>query len=152
MQRRAYESDIIIVNHHLFFADLAVKEEEFGGVLPEYNAVIFDEAHEIEDIAGAYFGVSISSYQIAEYVRDVRAVTARKNAGSPELDRALLNLNDAAELFFQLFPLSEGRTGFGEHATFLRKHSREYEEVLHALELVWTHLELIQNAPEEIIP
>jgi ATP-dependent DNA helicase DinG len=52
MHRRAHESDIIIVNHHLFFADLAVKDDDFGGIIPEYAAVVFDEAHEIEDVAG----------------------------------------------------------------------------------------------------
>ena len=57
MHQRAAESDIIIVNHHLFFADLSLKNEEWdGGILPEYHAVVFDEAHEIEDIAGQYFG------------------------------------------------------------------------------------------------
>src|SRR5258707_1208912 len=49
LHQRALESDIIIVNHHLFFADLALKKEEYaGGILPEYQAVVFDEAHELE--------------------------------------------------------------------------------------------------------
>ena len=61
MHRRAAESDIIIVNHHLFFADLAVRDEAYGGILPEYPAVVFDEAHEIEDVAGQYFGMSVSN-------------------------------------------------------------------------------------------
>src|SRR5207302_11117048 len=59
MHRRAMESDIIIVNHHLFFADLAIKLQADGapdaGILPEAAAVIFDEAHELEDVAGNYF-------------------------------------------------------------------------------------------------
>ena len=58
MHQQATESDIIIVNHHLFFADLAVKEEERGAIIPDYAAVVFDEAHEIEDVAGQYFGIS----------------------------------------------------------------------------------------------
>ena len=61
MHRRAVESNIIIVNHHLFFADLAVRDDVYGGILPEYSAVIFDEAHEIEDIAGQSFGISVST-------------------------------------------------------------------------------------------
>lgn len=97
MHQRAAESDIIIVNHHLFFADLAVKEAEFGAIIPEYNAVIFDEAHEIEDVAGAYFGISISNYQFQELARDVAAVTRHKNCGSQELDRVLAVLVDRAE-------------------------------------------------------
>src|SRR5437764_2851201 len=58
MHQRASESDIVIVNHHLFFADLALRDERNeGGILPEYQAVVFDEAHEIEHVAGQYFGV-----------------------------------------------------------------------------------------------
>src|SRR5215813_6255060 len=65
MHRRAMESDIIIVNHHLFFADLSIKQASEhapdAGILPEVGAVIFDEAHELEDVAGSYFGVSVSN-------------------------------------------------------------------------------------------
>ena len=56
MHQRALESDIIIVNHHLFFADLSLKDENYeGGILPDYHAVVFDEAHEIEDVVGPVF-------------------------------------------------------------------------------------------------
>src|SRR5271168_1946596 len=54
MQQRAAEADLIIVNHALFFADLALKQDYFGSIIPEYSAVIFDEAHEIEDVASDY--------------------------------------------------------------------------------------------------
>ncbi len=57
MHQRAQESDIIIVNHHLFFADMAVKGDDRGAIIPDYGAVIFDEAHDVEDVAGQYFGV-----------------------------------------------------------------------------------------------
>src|SRR5204863_509815 len=72
MRRKALESDIVIVNHHLFFADLAMRQatEGAGGVLPEFSAVIFDEAHELEDVAGSYFGVSVSNLRFDELARD----------------------------------------------------------------------------------
>src|ERR1700760_3875561 len=77
MHRRAMESDIVIVNHHLFFADLAIKQQADGapdaGILPEAGAVIFDEAHELEDVAGSYFGVAVSNQRVEELVRDVEA-------------------------------------------------------------------------------
>src|ERR1700748_2379453 len=70
MRRRALESDIIIVNHHLFFADLAIKQQAKAapdaGVLPEAAAVIFDEAHELEDVASSYFGISLSNVRFEE--------------------------------------------------------------------------------------
>ena len=65
MRRKALESDIVIVNHHLFFADLSIKQQAAGapdaGILPEAAAVIFDEAHELEDVASNYFGVALSN-------------------------------------------------------------------------------------------
>src|SRR5215204_271233 len=70
MRANAEDADIIVVNHHLFFADLSVRGNQFGKVIPDYAAVIFDEAHLIEDIAADYFGVQISNFQIDELVRD----------------------------------------------------------------------------------
>src|SRR5713226_6328881 len=101
MHQRAQESDIIIVNHHLFFADLALKDDEFaGGILPEYHAVVFDEAHEMEDVAGQYFGVSVSSYRFEELGRDISVLARAKNFGSQPLDRALDSLAETAAIFF----------------------------------------------------
>src|SRR5580698_9898545 len=74
MKQRAQEADLIIVNHHLFFADLAIRQDDFGSILPEYSAVVFDEAHEIEDVASDYFGRRVSSYQFEEMVRDTEAM------------------------------------------------------------------------------
>jgi ATP-dependent DNA helicase DinG len=70
MRQRAEEADIVIVNHHLFFADLNIRGNEYGRVLPDYGAVIFDEAHLIEDIAADYFGFQVSSFQLEELARD----------------------------------------------------------------------------------
>jgi ATP-dependent DNA helicase DinG len=159
MHQKAQESDIIIVNHHLFFADLAVKggnDSPTGGIIPEYAAVIFDEAHEIEDVAGQYFGVNVSSYQFEELARDVAAVAHRKQFQSPELDRILMMLSERAAHFFALFGTSfgagEGRTGFRGHEAFLIKNEEIYRDVLAGLELVALQLELLRAAPEEAIP
>jgi len=152
MHQRAHESDIIIVNHHLFFADLAVKGEEFGGIIPEYAAVVFDEAHEIEDVAGRYFGVGISNYQFQELVRDVAAVSRAKQFGSGELDRILDTLSDRAEQFFALFGETEGRVGFKGHTAFFERHEETYADAQRALELLATQLQLVKNAPDEVIP
>src|SRR5690349_13386472 len=81
MRRQAVESDIIIVNHHLFFADLGIKQQSDNapdaGILPEVGAVIFDEAHELEDVAGSYFGISVSNSRFEELCRDVEAALQR---------------------------------------------------------------------------
>src|ERR1700685_4455503 len=152
MHRRAHESDIIIVNHHLFFADLAVKDDDFGGIIPEYAAVVFDEAHEIEDVAGKYFGVGVSNYQFQELVRDIAAVSRAKQFGSGELDRTLDTLDDRAEQFFALFGETEGRIAFKGHAAFFEQHGDALEDLVRALELIGSHLQLVKNAPDEVIP
>ncbi|HUA18414.1 MAG TPA: ATP-dependent DNA helicase [Bryobacteraceae bacterium] len=152
MHRRAHDSDIIIVNHHLFFADLAVKDDDFGGIIPDYAAVVFDEAHEIEDVAGKYFGLGVSNYQVQELVRDIAAVSRAKQFGSGELDRILDTLDDRAQQFFALFGESEGRVAFQGHTAFFEQHEDAYEDVQRALELAATHLQLVKNAPDEVIP
>jgi ATP-dependent DNA helicase DinG len=152
MHQRALESDLIVVNHHLFFADLAVKGNDIEGIIPDYDAVVFDEAHEIEDVAGQYFGLGTSSYQFEELIRDVAAVTGRKSVGSPELDRILTSLGEHAALFFSLLPDGEGRRGFAGQRAFLKEYGEQYEAVLLGLELVATELKLINEATDEISP
>jgi ATP-dependent DNA helicase DinG len=151
MHRRALESDIIIVNHHLFFADLAVRDESYGGILPEYAAVIFDEAHEIEDVAGQYFGTSVSNLQIQELVRDTSTIARRKRFATAGLDRALIVLSDRSEGFFSLFP-QEGRQGFRDHRRFLERNDIQYRELLLSLSLLSGQLQLADDALEEAVP
>ena len=81
---RAAEADLVLVNHHLFFADLAMRTSRAGvEVLPSYEAVVFDEAHALEEIATEYFGLMVSSYRVDELGRDaLRAVADR-----PDLQR-----------------------------------------------------------------
>src|SRR5205823_5321914 len=75
MRREAEQARIVIVNHHLFFADLALKTGKnggFGGAIPPYDAVVFDEAHQIEGVATDFFGVRISTTRVDALVRDAR--------------------------------------------------------------------------------
>jgi ATP-dependent DNA helicase DinG len=152
MHARALESDIIIVNHHLFFADLAVKSEEYGAILPEYHAVVFDEAHELEDVAGQYFGISVSNYQFADLRRDFYALARRKEFATAELESELIQADRAAETFFNLFGETEGREAFNRHQAFVESHEREYRDVLVSLDAIVSHLESLPNVPEEAAP
>jgi ATP-dependent DNA helicase DinG len=80
-RRRAHGADVVIVNHHLFFADLALREKwPEVQLLPSYEAVIFDEAHQLEDVATDYFGVGVSSLRLMAIVRDVTRALAQGNA------------------------------------------------------------------------
>jgi len=153
MHQRATESDIIIVNHHLFFADLSLRDEnQEGGILPEYHAVVFDEAHEIEDVAGQYFGVSVSNYRFQELRRDIAAVSRMKKFGSPELDRVLDRLDELTVRFFGLFGEAERRVAFAGRDGFREANEDIYSDVLAALDLAGSHLKLQKNPPEEVAP
>ncbi|HLH15907.1 MAG TPA: helicase C-terminal domain-containing protein [Bryobacteraceae bacterium] len=153
MHQRAMESDIVIVNHHLFFADLALRDENGeGGILPDYHAVVFDEAHEIEDVAGQYFGVSISNYRFQELRRDIAVIGRMKKFGTPELDRILERLEELSNQFFTLFGEAERRVAFTGRDAFREDNEEIYTDLLAALDLVGSHLKLIQNPPEEIVP
>ena len=153
MHQRALESDIIIVNHHLFFADLSLKDENYeGGILPAYHAVVFDEAHEIEDVVGQYFGVGISNYRIQDLRRDLGVVSRMKKFGTPELDRILQRLDELTAQFFGLFGEGDRRVAFTGRDAFREDNEEAYTGLLAALELIGSHLRLLQNPPEEIIP
>jgi ATP-dependent DNA helicase DinG len=153
MHQRAAESDIVIVNHHLFFADLSLKDDEHeGGILPEYHAVVFDEAHEIEDVAGQYFGVSVSNYQIQDLRRDAAAVGRLKKFGSRELDRILDRLEELTIRFFSLFGEGDRRAAFHGRRAFVEENEEIYTGLLAAFELIGSHLGALQNPPDEVGP
>ncbi len=78
----AAQADLVVVNHHLFFADLALRRQEISELLPPYEAVIFDEAHQLEDIIGLYFGTQFSCYEVREWVRDLLGAATR-HLGDP---------------------------------------------------------------------
>jgi ATP-dependent DNA helicase DinG len=153
MHQRALESDIIIVNHHLFFADLGLRDANYeGGILPEYHAVVFDEAHEIEDVAGQYFGVAVSNYRFQELRRDIQAVARTKKFGTPELDRILQRLDELTVQFFGLFGEAERRVAFVGRDAFREDNEEAYVDLLAALDLIGSHLKLLKDPPEEIQP
>ncbi len=153
MHQRAAESDIIIVNHHLFFADLALRDERYeGGILPEYHAVVFDEAHEIEDVVGQYFGVNVSNYRIADLRRDIAVVGRLKKFGAPELDRTLSRLEELSGQFFALFGEADRRVAFTGRDAFREDNEEAYQDLMAALDLTGSYLKLLKDPPDEIIP
>ena len=81
------EADIVVVNHHLFFADLSIRKSDVAAILPDYSAVIFDEAHDLEDIATDYFGFHISNFRLLEFVHDARKLEADVDVVARASDR-----------------------------------------------------------------
>ncbi len=94
-RREAQAADIVVVNHHLLLADLAMKEEGFGDLLPGADAVILDEAHQVPDIAAQFFGLSVSSRQAVALTRDTLAELVRTGHVNPVLREQLMRVEDA---------------------------------------------------------
>jgi ATP-dependent DNA helicase DinG len=104
VRRRADEAQLVIVNHHLFFADLALRDTGFASVLPDYDAVIFDEAHQIEDTATLFFGSRLSTAMLDKLVRDARAALRSERGEKEQSTRLLDAVLQQSSNFFSALP------------------------------------------------
>jgi ATP-dependent DNA helicase DinG len=152
MRRKALESDIIIVNHHLFFADLAVRREAAGapdaGILPEAAAVVFDEAHELEEVASSYFGLSVSNIRFEELARDTDTMLRGKE-GADSLPVLTQQLRDRARMFFAGLPMTgDGRQPFTGRDEFLESSGDLYTSVRGTLHRMEAEMEALKNVDE----
>lgn len=95
-RKNALAADVVVVNHHLFFADVALRDEGVAELLPSCNTVIFDEAHQLPETARLFFGQTLSSAQLIELARDARLELRATGGASPELDRVAMRLDKAA--------------------------------------------------------
>jgi ATP-dependent DNA helicase DinG len=122
MKRQAEAARLVIVNHHLFFADLALRGPHAGAALPDYDAVIFDEAHQLEDIATEFFGIRVSSFRMASLLRDAERAFAAAGGPADRLARrnkpvlAIGGATEASHRFFDAVAQkaarrADGRTG-----------------------------------------
>ena len=107
MRDRAKDADIVVVNHHLFFADLNLRNGNYGSVLPDYTAVILDEAHLVEDVASEYFGSQVSNYQIDDLLRDISMLKIEEAEIDREVTKSSARLSQFADNFWMGF--REGR-------------------------------------------
>lgn len=153
MQARARDADIIIVNHHLFFADLALKQDDFGSILPEYSAAVFDEAHEMEDVASDYFGQQISNYRFEELTRDADQTMRLTHNATPGLLRRTQRIREKSRLFFDAFPPRDGRFPFTRHEreAFLEQNREAYDGLHNALKGLETEFAAMTPKPEELL-
>lgn len=138
MRRRAAKAAIIVVNHHLFFADLALRNLaglESARVLPDYDAVIFDEAHRIEDVATQFFGTSVSSARVHRLVKDAENALARNGANNDLAER----LSIAADAFFLELPDARGGEVVMERGDFTGELETRYFRLEDAAEALRAH-------------
>ncbi|WP_032103570.1 ATP-dependent DNA helicase, partial [Enterobacter hormaechei] len=169
VRKTAMDADVVVVNHHLFLADMVVKDSGFGELIPEAEVMIFDEAHQLPDIASQYFGQSLSSRQLQDLAKDITiayrtelkdtqqlqkcadrlaqcAQDFRLQLGEPgyrgnlrelladkNIQRALLLLDDALELCYDVAKLSLGRSALldaaFERATLYRGRLKRLKEI-----------------------
>ena len=113
LRREAAKSDLLVVNHHLLFSDLAVRRSGYGEVLPRYEAVIFDEAHHVEEVATTFFGYSFTRYQVIDLVSDVERSSLAELISNKKKQKSILasarSISGQLEQFFSLFPAEIGR-------------------------------------------
>ncbi len=154
MRRRGMESDIIIVNHHLFFADLGIKQQAEHapdvGILPDAGTVIFDEAHELEDVAGSYFGISVSAARLEELCRDVEASLQRNQRYTASLSGAIKSLRERSGFFFSRLPEGDGRFAFENRREFLEENGDEFVGLRQSLVRLGAEIENLSSKPEEV--
>lgn len=172
MRRKALESEIVIVNHHLFFADMAIKlqagSSADAGILPAAGAVIFDEAHELEDVASNYFGIGLSTVRFDELARDVETMLRAKRASTSAIESATATLRERARLFFAALPYPAARYGsdpsapdtgsfpntilgrmpFEQRSEFLEESGDAYLGAMNALTRLEGELERVRDVEE----
>lgn len=168
-RRRAMDADVVVVNHHLFLADMVVKESGFAELIPDADVMIFDEAHQIPDIASQYFGKQLTSRQLLDLAKDITIAyrtevrdmaqlqksadrlsqstqdfrlalgepgfrgNLRQVMGQPNVQRALLLLDDALELCYDVVKMALGRSALldaaFERATQYRARLKRLKEI-----------------------
>ncbi|MBM4181693.1 MAG: ATP-dependent DNA helicase [Betaproteobacteria bacterium] len=131
-RKKALEADLVVVNHHLFFADVWLKDEGAGELLPACNAIIFDEAHQLPETASLFFGETVTTGMLVDLCRDIRAEAAVAAADFPDLPQAAGELETAAR---------ETRLGLGMQPLRLpAARALERREFLAAVEVMTARL------------
>jgi len=148
MRQRALEADLVIVNHHLLCADLAVKDGSYGQVIPPYDTVILDEAHLLEDVATQYFGVQVSSHRVEELARDVERELKAAELDAREVRSEIEGLRARADRLFRR--LSRAPAARLPPNWVVEQATEEALAVLQRIEGLRTSLLAIPDRPEPI--
>jgi ATP-dependent DNA helicase DinG len=139
VRQQALQSDIVVVNHYLFFADLSLRQDDFGSILPDYAVLVFDEAHEIEDVATQYFGLMASNYRFEELAHDSEKALSESGASTSYLSEQVASLAERSTGFFASFAGSEGRSVLQPLESGL--NIRRGPQSVHNLEEMYTGLQ-----------
>ncbi len=141
-RREAQEADLVVVNHHLFFADLSLKEEGIAELLPGANGVIFDEAHQLPEVASNFFGQAFSSNQLLELAGDIQAAVNSEAPDQVDVVKLADKLDYDARLLRRVMPDNSSRMTWKECLKLegldqaLEQLSQDLSELLEALDIV----------------
>ena len=155
MRQRAAEADLVIVNHHLLCADAAVRQSAYGEVIPACASAVIDEAHQLEDVATQYFGVSVSTYRLERLVGDGRRFVDRDLGDDPDVAdtvrTALDRVEQRATLFFSAVKIhlhAPDRTRL--NATTLEPVAEPGRRLASTLRALEATVALVTHASEDI--
>jgi len=163
MRQRAAESDVVIVNHHLLCADAAVRQSDYGEVIPDCRYAVLDEAHQLEDVATQYFGIALSNYRIDDLARDVeRAAGGAQIADRDRVEAirdAAERVRDEARRFFGALQMMRfDGPGVGGAETRVRVQSSQLERVVdegaalvRALDALQADIALGRDLPVDVL-
>ncbi len=131
-RKKAMQADLLVINHHLFFADLAVKETGFGELVPEAGVYIFDEAHQLPDIASLYFGESLSSRQFIELAKEIDFVYRTQMREAKQMAKAAEQLRMSVLDFRMAFAIDKGTGSWRDklRERIMQLHVRRLSEVI----------------------
>lgn len=140
-RRQAQEADVVVINHHLLLADMVLKEEGFGELLPGADAVIVDEAHQLPETGAQYFGLSFSARQVQDLCRDARAETLKTLGNQSGLEKILDKLDKAVK---------DVRLALGDRTGRIAWQDLSASQVGQALEALYDHLAKLADELEKI--
>ncbi|MDP1659235.1 MAG: ATP-dependent DNA helicase [Methylotenera sp.] len=139
-RKKALAADVVVVNHHLFFADVMLRDEGVAELLPSANTVIFDEAHQLPEVAGLFFGEDVSTSQLHELARDCTTAHLTLAKDCVELGKAIPLLEKAAKDFRLIFAYEGSRLPV-QKALALKGFDDAYKHMQSQLKLLTNVLE-----------
>ena len=145
LRKKAGSARILVVNHHLYFSDLVLKQNGFGELLPRHEVVIFDEAHHLETVATSFFGTSISQYQLLDLIGDIvqQADSDLPADDGEKIITMVHGIKQRVEHFTALFPSTRGRYNLHAHVKNVENWHDEIQLLAESLRRASDHLSLM---------